>query len=185
MNRAFLSVVFLILGSAAAAATATDQAFRNLADEYISDLTNFSPVSATLIGDHSADHELDSVDAAARAQSRELLVEYMTALHALDMDELSRANLVDAEILMNRLESDLWSMDELQEWAWNPLYYISLSGNAIYGLVARDFAPLADRLRNATSRLSQMPRFLEQSRASSLNVSRRFMPKPPCVKIQG
>ena len=166
VNRAFLSVVFLILGSAAAAATATDQAFRNLADEYISDLTNFSPVSATLIGDHSADHELDSVDAAARAQSRKLLVEYMTALHALDMDELSRANLVDAEILMNRLESDLWSMDELQEWAWNPLYYISLSGNAIYGLVARDFAPLADRLRNATSRLSQMPRFLEQSRAS-------------------
>ena len=35
--------------------SATDEAFQNLADEYISDLTSFSPVYATLIGDHSAD----------------------------------------------------------------------------------------------------------------------------------
>jgi uncharacterized protein (DUF885 family) len=166
VKKTLLSLLVLIFSSGAFAATATDDAFRNLADEYISDLTNFSPVYATLIGDHTADARIDQVDAAARAATRELLVEYITALKALDIDEMSRANQIDAEILLNQLESDLWSFDELQEWAWNPLYYINISGSAIYGLAARDFAPIASRLRSASSRLTEIPRFLEQSRAA-------------------
>jgi uncharacterized protein (DUF885 family) len=166
VKKTLLSLLVLIFSSGAFAATATDDAFRNLADEYISDLTNFSPVYATLIGDHTADARIDQVDAAARAAARELLIEYITALKALDIDEMSRANQIDAEILLNQLESDLWSFDELQEWAWNPLYYINISGSAIYGLAARDFAPIASRLRSASSRLTEIPRFLEQSRAA-------------------
>jgi len=166
VNRIFLLTTFLLLGSFAAAESSTDEAFQNLSDEYISDLTNFSPVFASYVGDHSADGELDQVDAAARAHTRALLLEYIDALEAMDIESLSRANQIDADILMNQLQSDLWSMDELQEWAWNPLYYVNISGSAIYGLVARDYAPLESRLRSATSRLNQMPRFLEQSRAS-------------------
>ena len=164
MIRVFLSIVFLLAGSLVSAATPTDEAFRNLADEYLSDLTNFSPVLATAVGDHSADDKLDNVDTAARTENRELLNEYITALQALDLDDLSRANQIDAEILMSKLKSDLWSMDELQEWAWNPLYYIRIYGGSIYSLVARDFAPIETRLANVTARLLQIPRFLEQSR---------------------
>jgi uncharacterized protein (DUF885 family) len=165
VKRVFPIVAFLLAGSAAFAASATDGAFQNLADEYISDLINFSPVFATYVGDHRADHELDQVDRAARADKRELLTEYISALESLDLDDLTRANQIDAEILMNQLKSDLWAMDELQEWAWNPLFYINTSGSSIYSLVARDFAPIEERLRNATKRLQQLPRFLEQSRA--------------------
>lgn len=164
VKKALLLLLVLIIESPVYATTATDDAFQNLADEYISDLTNFSPVYATLVGDHSADDKIDQVDAAARTEGRELLVEYITALKALNIDEMTRANQIDAEILLNQLESDLWSTDELQEWAWNPLYYIGISGSAIYGLVARDFAPIETRLRSATSRLNEIPRFLEQSR---------------------
>jgi uncharacterized protein (DUF885 family) len=164
MKRISFLIIFFCAGVVAYADDASNQAFQNLGDEYISDLTNFSPVYATLIGDHSADHKLDQVDAAARDQYRALLVEYITALDAIDSDELSRANQIDAEILMNQLQSDLWSQDVLQEWAWNPLTYVSISGSAIYALVARNFAPLEERLRSATSRLIQLPRFLEQSR---------------------
>jgi len=164
VKNALLPLLVLIAGSPVLAATATDGAFLNLADEYVSDLTNFSPVNATLIGDHSADDKLDQVDAAARAEGRELLIEYIAALKALDIDDMTRANQIDAGMLLNQLESDLWSADELQEWAWNPLYYIRISGSAIYGLVARDFAPVETRLRSATSRLMEIPRFLKQSR---------------------
>jgi len=164
VKKTLLSLFVLLVSSATFSATATDNAFRNLADEYISDLTNFSPVNATLIGDHGADDRIDQVDAASRAASRELRLEYIAALKALDIGAMSRANQIDAEILLNQLESDLWSGDELQEWAWNPLYYINISGSAIYGLVARDFAPITSRLRSATSRLSEIPRFLAQSR---------------------
>jgi uncharacterized protein (DUF885 family) len=161
----FVAIFSLLVGPAQAA-TADDEAFENLAQEYISDLGNFSPVFATLLGDHGADGQLDQVDDAARAETRTLLLDYLQALNGIDREQLSRANQVDAELLLHEVESSLWSLDVLQEWAWNPLYYVNLSGSAIYGLLARDFASIETRLVNATSRLEQLPRFLEQARAS-------------------
>ncbi len=166
MKRFPILLILIALTAIARADSATDEAFQNLADEYISELTHFSPVYATLIGDHSADGELDEVDAAARTESLELLREYETALEALPFEDLSRANQVDAALLLHNVRSAIWSTEKLQEWAWNPLYYIQLSGSAIYGLLARDFAPLEQRLEAAASRLEQMPRFLEQARGA-------------------
>ena len=166
MKKLVFLLALITLSTIASADSATDAAFQNLADEYISDLTSLSPVNATLIGDHSADGELDRVDDAARAEVLDLLEQYKAALDALDFDKLSRANQVDADLLLHDIESSIWSMKELQEWAWNPLYYVNISGSSIYGLVARDFAPLDQRLKSATSRLEQIPRFLEQARGS-------------------
>jgi len=164
VKRLILALLINTLVASAYADTATDQAFRNLADEYISDLTNFSPVTATMIGDHSADGEIDQVDAAAREESLRLLSEYRDALTALDREELSRANQVDAELLLHEIESNIWSTEQLQEWAWNPLYYVNISGGSIYSLLSRDYAPIEQRLMAAASRLEQIPRFLEQAR---------------------
>jgi uncharacterized protein (DUF885 family) len=166
VSRLAIAFFFCLLATSAHAATPTDEAFQNLADEYISDLVNFSPVTATVIGDHSADGQIDQVDAAARKESLVLLREYQAALESLNRDKMSRANQVDAELLAHEIESSIWSIEVLQEWAWNPLYYINISGGAIYGLLARDFAPIETRLVSATSRLEQIPRFLEQARAS-------------------
>ncbi len=166
MKRLLPAIALLSLATAALADSATDAAFRNLADEYLADLGNLSPVNATLIGDHATDHELDQVDAAAREETLALLREYRAALGALNRDALSRANQVDFELLLHQVESDIWAFEKLQQWAWNPLYYINISGNGIYGLLSRDFAPLPERLVSAAARLEQVPRFLEQARAS-------------------
>ena len=164
MNRIVSVILFGLLAASAHAGTPTDEAFESLADEYLSDLTNFSPVAATMIGDHSADGELDQVDAAGRTKSLKLLRKYQSALEAIDRDELSRANQVDAELLLHEMESSIWSIEVLQEWAWNPRYYINISGGSVYSLMSRDFAPLGERLMSAASRLDQIPRFLEQAR---------------------
>ncbi len=164
MNRIVSVILFGLLAASAHAGTPTDEAFQSLAEEYLSDLTNFSPVAATMIGDHSADGELDQVDAAGRAKSLKLLRKYQSALEAIDRDKLSRANQVDAELLLHEMESSIWSIEILQEWAWNPLYYINISGSSVYSLLSRDFAPLEERLMSAASRLEQIPRFLEQAR---------------------
>ena len=168
VNVKRLIYVFLVnlLTATSFADTPTDEAFQNLADEYINDLANISPVLATSVGDHSADGELDNFNDDARAETLSLYREYRTALSVLDRNELTRANQVDAEMLLHEIESSIWSLETLQEWAWNPLYYIDMSGNAIYALVARDFAPIEQRLMAATSRLEQLPRFLEQARGS-------------------
>ena len=166
MNRTLFALLLSFLFCSVVLASETDEAFEKLANEYVGSLSKFSPVTATLIGDHSADGELDEVGRTARDETRALLNEYLEALGRIDRDKLSRANEVDAELLLHQVESSLWTLDELQEWAWNPLYYVNIAGSAIYGLVARDFAPVEARLRNVTSRLEQVPRFLRQARSS-------------------
>jgi uncharacterized protein (DUF885 family) len=165
--KRFIAVVLVSAFAAnALAAPGANEDFEGLAEQFVNDLPTFSPVSATWIGDHSADSELDEVDARARAVLKAAFEGYLDALADIDRDALSRANQVDFELLMADIRSRLWSLETLQEWAWNPLYYVNRAGSSIYNLVARDFAPVEERLGNAAIRLEQFPRFLEQARAS-------------------
>ena len=166
MSRIIAVLCIAMFAGNAVSAVSSDEVFEALAEQFISDLPDFSPVNATLIGDHSADDILDQVDANARATAREAYMGYLGAIAAIDREQLSRANQVDIELLQAEVQSSLWSLDTLQAWAWNPLMYVNLSGSSIYGLVARDFAPLEQRLLAVASRLEQIPRFLEQARDS-------------------
>ncbi len=73
---------------------------------------------------------------------------------------------VDAAILRNQLEYGLWDEAVLQRWAWDPQSYSSLAGGAIYSLMARDFAPMPERLVSATARMEKLPGLLAQARAN-------------------
>lgn len=123
-----------------------------------------SPISATGIGEHAHDNRIDDVSALGRAAQLEFARSTLRALHAIDANALSRANQVDAAILRNALEAQIWQTETLQNWAWNPLYYQSLAGGALYGLMAREFAPLPRRLRSAIMRMEQLPGLLAQAR---------------------
>ena len=84
VKRMFATAVICTLAATAHAQSAADEAFENLAEEYVSDLVNISPVAATSIGDHSADGELDQVDADARAERAAIYREYLAALDHID-----------------------------------------------------------------------------------------------------
>jgi len=159
---------FVLLGfvPVAHAQSDADSAFERVAAAFVNDLPALSPVNATLSGDHRQDGTLDQVDSDGRAATVRLYEKHLAALQSIEWQALSRANQVDADLLLNEIESRLWRLVSLQEWAWNPLIYVDLSGSAIYALMARDFAPLSERLVSAASRLEQMPRFLAQARAA-------------------
>lgn len=154
----------LLVAAGGAWAAPADETFEKLAADYLSDLPEFSPVAATAIGDHRYDDRLDEVDAAARGRRLALYRQYLDALDGIDRSKLSRANQVDAGLLRNELESGIFSLEVLEEWAWNPLVYVNLAGNSLYTLLARDFAPLDERMADAAARLEQLPRFLAQVR---------------------
>ena len=158
--------IALFLLSSAAWSSAADDAFQKLAAEFIDDLPRFSQVNATSVGDHRYDHVLDEVDADARSRKLALYRKYRRALRAIDRDDLSRANQVDAELLRAEIDSSIWSIETLQEWAWNPLVYVNVAGSSLYTLMARDFAPLDERMEDAAQRLEQFPRFLHQARGA-------------------
>lgn len=140
--------------------------FEAISKRYLNEMMALTPVSATSLGDHRFDTQLDDASASGYRKRTALAHELLAETQALDIRQLSRANQVDAKLLENELEYQIWRVDQLAEWRWNPLLYTELAGDSIYGLLSRDFAPLPDRLRHAAARLTELPRFLEQVRAS-------------------
>jgi uncharacterized protein (DUF885 family) len=141
-----------------------DQQFEALAARYLRELPEQSPANATSLGDHRFDARLDDVSAAGW-QSRIVFDEiYLAALEPIDRTKLSRANQVDALLLAHSLEYDRWRLQTLESWRWDPLIYTRIAGGAVNDLLAREFAPLPERLANIGARLDEMPRFLAQVR---------------------
>lgn len=148
------------------AAPSADPQFEQLGARFMDQYPALSPVSATSLGDHRFDHRLNEVSAKARAQELAFYQDVLDQLEKIDPSQLSRPNQVDYVLLKQDLKGQMWSMETLQEWAWNPLAYTRLCGSAIYSLVARDFAPLNTRLQHVTHRLEQFPRLFRQIRAT-------------------
>jgi len=150
---------------AAAADTArADAAFADLSRRALEGWLQLSPVSATQIGEHRYDGDLDDLSAAGRQKSLEFSRTILGELDALDVAALSRENQVDAAILRNQLQYDVWTTETLQGWAWDPQVYNNVAGGALYGLMAREFAPLPERLKSATARMQKIPALLAQAR---------------------
>src|SRR5262245_49373043 len=108
-----------------------DQQFEALAQRYLEESPEQSPVNATGLGDHRFDNRLDDVSAAGW-QSRVVFTEiYLSALAPIDTAKLSRPNQVDALLLRHDLEYDRWRIQTLEDWKWNPLTYTRLAGDGL------------------------------------------------------
>lgn len=143
-----------------------DRRFEDLGSRYMDEFPALSPVSATLLGDHRFDGKLDQVSATAREEETAFCQQYLRQLGGIDSTKLSRANQIDHALLVHHLRANLWRLERLQEWAWNPLTYTGLAGDAVYGLMAREFAPLKERLSHVADRLEEFPRLFGQIRST-------------------
>ncbi len=172
LAHGLLALVFAALVALAAppvahaAAPSADAQFEALGRRFVDEFGRYAPVYATALGDHRFDGELDDLSPAGRARTVAWTQGILAELQAIDRTRLSRANQVDAAMLDNQLRYSLWSEQTLQDNRWNPLVYTQLAGQALYGLLAREFAPLPERLRSLTSRLEKLPTLLEQTRAN-------------------
>jgi uncharacterized protein (DUF885 family) len=148
----------------AAPDAAADAKFADLSKRWLDGWMQLNPVAATQIGDHRFDAELDDTSAAGRQKLVDFSRKLLGELDAMDSARLSRENQVDALILGNQLRSDIWNTETLQSWAWDPQVYSGLAGGAIYNLMAREFAPMPQRLKSATARMEKLPALFAQMR---------------------
>ena len=140
--------------------------FGALTKRWLNGILALGPVNATALGDHRHDSEIDDLSPAGRTAASAFSNRILADLRQLDSSRLSRAEQVDAKMLDNALRFDIWSRETLQDLAWDPLLYSNLAGQALYGLMARDFAPLVQRLRSATARIEKIPMLWAQMRAN-------------------
>ncbi|HVG32019.1 MAG TPA: DUF885 domain-containing protein [Pyrinomonadaceae bacterium] len=147
-----------------------DKRFEALAKKYIEQLLEMNPETATNLGDHRFDNRLDDYSLKGVERDRAFNQKYLKALGGIPAGSLSQVNSVDYRIMRNRLEYNLFQLEELREYEWNPLRYNI--GGAIYALIARDFAPLKDRMRSVKERLKAIPAVLAQAKANLKNPPR-------------
>jgi len=144
--------------------SAMNERFERLAQSCIDESPSLSPTGATSLGDHRFDRKLDEISSTARERQRDFCTRYLAELRGIDRAKLSREHQVDYQLLNHSLRSELWSLETLQEWNWNPILYTQLTGGAIYGLMAREFAPVEERLASVTARLEEYPQLFDQIR---------------------
>src|SRR5579871_6671795 len=139
----------------------TDE-FAALARGYLDDLAERHPDVATSLGDHRFDGRLPDPSAAGLADERRALGRWDAKLNELDAGALSDEQRVDAAMMADSVARRMFEIDSLREHTWNPL--LANPGRAIYLLLARDFAPLPDRLASVAARLAEIPATLDAAR---------------------
>ncbi len=137
--------------------------FTQLATAYLDDRARRHPDLATELGDHRFDAHLPTESAEALDDERRALHGWAARLDALDAAELDPEQRVDAAIMAGRIALRVFELDELRPHTWDPL--LANPGRAIYLLLARDFAPLPDRLASVAGRLGEVPGALAAARA--------------------
>jgi uncharacterized protein (DUF885 family) len=168
MNKiTFFALFSLAMPFTSIRATPQDEQFQQIAHGYIEEYLADNPEDATELGDHRFDDKL--TDYSAEAQAREL-ARAKEARHKLepltDLSQLTGANKVDLRLLKDKIDYQIFSLEELKEWEWNPLVYNQSLANSIYLLVARDFAPAEQRIPNLRKRLEGIPAVIAQAKAN-------------------
>ena len=169
-TRAYLPLVVIAVAACSTSPPSQDADFVALAETYIEDFLDRYPEYATELGYHRFDGRFGDYSAAGIAAGIAWNKRYLNDLEAIDPARLSPANAIDYEILMNEVRFSIWSGEELREHEWNPMRYGV--GGALYSLLAREFAPLEDRLASLKQRLEGLPAVFEAARANLVSPPR-------------
>ncbi|UWX03552.1 DUF885 family protein [Pseudoxanthomonas sp. NC8] len=152
--------------AATAAATTPDAAFADLSRRALDGWFQLSPVGATQTGDHRYDVELDDLSAEGRQKALDFSHKLLAELEAVDASKLSRENQGRCGDPAQPAQVRHLERGNTAGPAQDPQVYNSLAGSAIYGLMAREFAPMPERLESATARMEKIPGLLAWARAN-------------------
>lgn len=148
----------LVLGCSAAPRSPA-----KLADAYLALVEKASPETATQLGHHHADRELDDRSVAAehrRLDAEKTLLDELRAAKPATPEERT-----DLALLVSELDVDLARTRWERPLARRPDLYASPL-NAIYLMVARDYAPAKTRAENVLARLRAVPAVVAHAKAN-------------------
>jgi uncharacterized protein (DUF885 family) len=142
-------------------------------DALIAEHFALHPLHATAAGIHDHDDRWPDLTDAGRAERVAFCDRWSAELMTLAAGDLTPDERIDAEFLQTELAAHRFAEIELREESWSPLEWVYLLGEGIFGLIAREFAPLPQRLASLAGRLEGMPALLEAGRAALVGVDGR------------
>ena len=147
-----------------AAAANQDSRFEAFAGRYVQELLDRDPETATRLGEHRNDSRLNDYSSQGIERDLAAAKAALAELVQIDAKKLSAEDAVDYRTLQNRLESQVYELQTLRGWQWNPLQYNV--GGAVYALISREFAPPEQRLRSVIGRLKGIPAVVAAAKAN-------------------
>ena len=155
--------------SAKPSSVARDSAFTNLAREIIDDRMKRSPTSATDLGVHTYDDQIEDYSQAAITAESQAMNTFRDRLVAVDTAGLSLEKQLDRELLIRQMDGTILGLDVIKRWAKDPDMYSGGITNAAYVVMKRNYAPPADRLKALIARERRMPATLAEARKNLSN----------------
>ena len=136
-----------------------DTAFQELSQRLIKEHWDFYPTAGSRIGRHEYDGRLPDLSPSQNKRREEELrrgLSELRALGAIGLDETGRLSYRIMELFLRR---ELFIFNDLKPLENNPMRHTGYLN--VSGYIRRDYAPLEDRIRSATSAMKQAPDFLE------------------------
>ena len=158
-----------------ARAQSSDEGLSALFQRYLDAKFQLQPVTATALGDHRFDRELDDLSPAARAQWLALDRRTLASLQSLAMEQLSAPAQIDYKILKTELERSIWLTENLRPFEQDPRSYTSYIGDSVYLLLEQSTLPKETNLSNAIVRMRQIPKVIAAAQANLRNPPRQLL----------
>jgi uncharacterized protein (DUF885 family) len=140
-----------------------DARFWSLVEERFHTLVQAFPVYATFLGIHTEDGRFgdgtrDGVEQHLADEKR-----FLSAVQALDPAGLSEPVRFERDLAIYGARRSIWDTEVHRVWERRSTAMDEV-GDGIFAILARDFAPLPERLASIASRLESVPRLLAEHR---------------------
>jgi uncharacterized protein (DUF885 family) len=166
------AIVFLLIAPFHARADGGEAKFASFVDAYFASRFASRPSEGTSAGLHQYDAQFEDL---SRAKIIERIAELKGQLAALPGHRSAWPDdSIDADVLEGQIRAELLDLETLRTWEVNPMIYAGLPGAAIDGLIKRDFAPIADRLRLVIARERQIPALFQAAKANLTHPPKEF-----------
>jgi uncharacterized protein (DUF885 family) len=153
-----------------------NQLFEAIVERYFTGWFEADPAHATVVGLHEYDSKMwDCSKKAVDLRVVELSAT-LGELGKIPSKRLTPVNFLDWKLLMAEIEAELLDLTEIRYWEKDPDYYPYRVNQAIYVLIKRNYAPLAQRLKAIISR--------EKKAINAFQCARDNLKNPPLIYTQ-
>jgi uncharacterized protein (DUF885 family) len=158
----------------AEAAAEAPTSFAAFVDDYFDLYFTYKPSEGTAAGLHQYDDRLEDRSADSVRKRIATVQALQARLEKLRAGKLTEDQTIDAEVLDGLIKAELLDLEVVRTWQRNPMGYIMTPAAAIDGLMKRNFAPAASRLRSVIARLKLTPPLFAALVANVENPPREF-----------
>jgi len=149
---------------------AQDAGFDKLTETFLESLWRLDPDAAVAAGRFEFAPRVTLPSSEQRARARSFLKRWQAQFESQPEAPLNTSQRMDRAMLIAKIQSDLWRLDTLREWAWSPAEHNPAAPLDL--LLNTEHAPLPQRLQGLKPRLAQLPAYYRAALGSLSGVTR-------------